>query len=435
MIRDIIAKKINCVVVYKLDRLIRSLREFYTLNDLFIEYKVHFVCTDFNIDTSTAVGNLGLNMLLSVAQFERDIASDRIRDKLQQRAQKGMWHGGTLPYGYGNVDKKLIINHQEAERLRFIYQMYSQNPSVSHVRQELHLRGWYNRKGKLWNKTYLYKMLKNKLYIGLIKHNEVYYKGIHKPIISKELFEQVQSLLPNRSHVKSKINRTYLLKGLLKCGSCYSFMTPHYTRKTRKDGSKYNIPYYRCTKKTHHSYDACSTKSLNAENIEKQVVDYISKLSRKESLLNAIEKELNQEQSRSIKPVQEEKQLIEKRIADINSQIDNLIEALGKGKVSIEFIEQAIGEKKEEKEKLDEKLSTINRNIKENLFRPYDINPLKESIFNLNTIFNHLTPKEKSEALQCMVKDIEVHSDQLVLNLYELLDVYDGSQKRSFWWS
>jgi site-specific DNA recombinase len=146
------------------------------------------------------MGRLLRNVLLDFAQFEREMTADRTRDKMFQRAQKGLWNGGNVPYGYDAESKKLIANSQEADRLRFMFHRFAEMPSLSSLRRELHQRGWYARSGKPWGKMALDHILRNPIYCGLIRFNEQRFKGEHKALIDEVLFTKIQSLRRDRGH-------------------------------------------------------------------------------------------------------------------------------------------------------------------------------------------------------------------------------------------
>src|SRR5215472_1574156 len=137
--------------------------------DLFDRYGVKFVSVTQSLDTQNPMGRLLRNVLLDFAQFEREMTADRTRDKMYQRAQKGLWNGGHTPYGYVAENKRLIVNVEEATRVRFMFQRFADTPSLARLREELHRRGWYARSGKPWSKTALDQILRNPTYYGVIR--------------------------------------------------------------------------------------------------------------------------------------------------------------------------------------------------------------------------------------------------------------------------
>lgn len=134
--------------------------------DLFDRFGVKFVSVTQSLDTQNPMGRLLRNVLLDFAQFEREMTADRTRDKMYQRAQKGFWNGGNPPYGYKAENKRLLVDNENAERLRFMFHFFSESPSLARLRDQLHRRGWYSRSGRPWTKSALDQILKNPIYCG-----------------------------------------------------------------------------------------------------------------------------------------------------------------------------------------------------------------------------------------------------------------------------
>jgi site-specific DNA recombinase len=296
-----------------------------------------------SLDTQNPMGRLLRNVLLDFAQFEREMTADRTRGKMFQRAQKGFWNGGNVPYGYIAENKRLLVNMEEASRLRFMFHRFAEVSSLSRLRDELHRRGWYARSGKPWSKTQLDYILRNAIYCGLIRFNEQRFKGEQEALIEEVLFTKVQSLRRDRSHGSTKLSRVFLLKGLIRCSDCGSWTTPHYTQKRHKDGSVYRIPYYCCTKTMHFDNSVCRVKHINADIVERTVVQKLSDLSQNEAFLKTSVEELNGDLKQKTEPLEREASQIKKRLGEIDGEIGRYIKALGQGKLSIERLEAEIG--------------------------------------------------------------------------------------------
>ncbi len=194
MYKDIREGKINIAIVYKIDTLSRPLKDFYQIMDFFKEHVVSFISITERFDTSTLSDRLMRNMLLTSAQFERELASERTKDKLYQRAQKGLWNGGTAPYGYERKDKKLIINEKEAKIVRAIYAYYIEYGSLANIYKMLKEKEIVYRRGKLISKSAIWRILRNVVYTGKVYYGGNIYQGLHEPIISEEVFEFSQQV-------------------------------------------------------------------------------------------------------------------------------------------------------------------------------------------------------------------------------------------------
>ncbi|HEU5048588.1 MAG TPA: recombinase family protein [Rickettsiales bacterium] len=214
LLQDISEGKIDIVVVYKVDRLTRSLADFAKIIETFDKRNVSFVSVTQQFNTTSSMGRLTLNVLLSFAQFEREVTGERIRDKIAASKKKGMWMGGLAPLGYDVVHKKLVINPQEAETIRYIFTRYLELGCVRILQEEIAEKGIRSKpreKGRKYGKSILsrgtlYNMLSNPLYIGQVRHKGVTYPGQHEAIIDLALWDQVQNVLNNNA-VKSGSNR------------------------------------------------------------------------------------------------------------------------------------------------------------------------------------------------------------------------------------
>jgi site-specific DNA recombinase len=251
LLDDIRAKRVDVVVVYKVDRLTRSLADFAKIVEVFDAHGVSFVSVTQAFNTTSSMGRLTLNVLLSFAQFEREVTGERIRDKIAASKKKGLWMGGFVPFGYRPHDRTLIINEEEAATVRAIFQLYRELGSVTTLQSELAERNIQTRpftsaSNKEWgnrpfSRGHLYKMLSNPIYAGKIAHKGEQYEGQHEAIIPQETWDAVQQqLASNCRNTKSgaRAKDPSLLAGLLVDGDSAHLTCSH----TVKDGKRYR--YY-----------------------------------------------------------------------------------------------------------------------------------------------------------------------------------------------
>jgi len=207
LFKDIEAGEVNIVVVYKVDRLTRSLMDFAKIVELFDKHSASFVSITQHFNTTTSMGRLTLNVLLSFAQFEREVTGERIRDKIAASKKKGMWMGGGVPIGYKLENKKLVPDEEYMTTVETIFEKYLKFKSVLKLKSYLDENYIRSRTDRKFSKGNLYKILVNKINIGLITHKGTDYKGEHQGIINKEVFNRVQELLnQNRVAKKCSIN-------------------------------------------------------------------------------------------------------------------------------------------------------------------------------------------------------------------------------------
>lgn len=195
LIQDIKENKIDIVVVYKVDRLTRSLMDFSKIIEVFDKHETSFVSVTQHFNTTTSMGRLTLNILLSFAQFEREVTGERIRDKVAASKKKGMWMGGCVPIGYKRENKKLIINEEQADKVRVIFDEYLRLGSVPRLKEYLENKNIKTQTGKSFSKGQLYHILSNKIYMGKIIHKDNVYEGEHESIIIDSVFLETQKLL------------------------------------------------------------------------------------------------------------------------------------------------------------------------------------------------------------------------------------------------
>ena len=224
---DVQAGKVQIIVVYKVDRLTRSLADFAKMVELFDKQGVSFVSVTQQFNTTTSMGRLTLNVLLSFAQFEREVTGERIRDKIAASKAKGMWMGGVVPLGYEPKDRTLVPIPEEAEQVQHIFKRYQALANVWDLQDELKRDGIRSKRrilkdgretgGKIMTRGMLYHLLQNPLYIGQIRHKNKTYSGQHEAIVPMELWTSVQDKLSgNRIERKHKVRKSQsLLTGLL----------------------------------------------------------------------------------------------------------------------------------------------------------------------------------------------------------------------------
>jgi site-specific DNA recombinase len=284
LLADIEADKIDCVVVYKIDRLSRSLLDFAKMMDTFERNHVAFVSTTQQFNSATSMGRLVLNMLLSFAQFEREIISERTRDKIAATRRRGKWTGGHPLLGY-EVDErcKLVVNEDEAARVRAIFALYLEREALLPVVQELARRGWTNKRwttrkgrqrgGRLFTKTTLHQLLANVVYPGKVRYKTEVHQGEHTAIVDPETWQKAQAVLRrNGRRTRASIRTEFdaLLKGLLRCAPCGCAMTPAHTRRGAR-----RYQYYTCVGAQQRGWHTCPSKSVPAGEIERFVIERV----------------------------------------------------------------------------------------------------------------------------------------------------------------
>ncbi|BBE50866.1 DNA-invertase hin [Ferriphaselus amnicola] len=297
LMADIEEGKIDIVVVYKIDRLTRSLADFSRMIDVFERHGVSFVSVTQQFNTTTSMGRLMLNILLSFAQFEREVTGERIRDKITASKKKGMWMGGIPPLGYDVENRRLVPNPKEANLVRHIFKRFVEIGSTTLLVKEMRLDGatskaWVTQDGKVRegrpiDKSLLYKVLNNRTYLGELRHKEQWYRAEHPPIIDQQVWDDVQAILSVNGRQRAKTTRVtkvpFLLKGIVFGSDGYALSPWH---STNRQGRSYR--YYIPQRDTKEYAGASGLPRLPAAQLEGAVLDQLRGIMRNPAMTGEI---------------------------------------------------------------------------------------------------------------------------------------------------
>lgn len=278
-------RQVDVVVVYKVDRLSRSLVDFSQVMEHFHRLGVAFVSVTQHFSTTDAVGRLTLNMLMSFAEFEREMIADRIRDKVRAARRKGRWTGGIVPFGYRSEKGRLQVHEEEAVWVRRVFHWYQEGASALDITQRLNAEGVRPRSSKKgsspsenpWTKALVLHLLKCRIYLGQIACQGEFVLAEHEGLLDLELFEAVQAKLALHARPQARLSRNpaYLIRGILVCAQCEVLMTSASSYRNDKA-----LRYYRCKTRDKRGKDACPSPQVPAEALEDfviaQVQDFLS---------------------------------------------------------------------------------------------------------------------------------------------------------------
>jgi site-specific DNA recombinase len=418
LITDIKEGKINCIVVYKVDRLSRSLLDFVKLLELFEKYNVVFVSVTQAFNTNNSIGRLTLNILLSFAQFEREIISERVKDKMGAARKKGRFIGGMpiLGYDIDKVNHKFIVNEKEATLIREIFDLYLKEKSLLSVAMILNEKGYRTKQfmsktgrvfgGTKFKNTNVQLIIKNVLYIGKVKYSGDLYKGTHEAIVSEEVFNKAQEILAN-NRVERKNPRnaknTGLLNNILRCKACDSIMFHTYTSK--KEERKYR--YYVCMNAQKRGYKNCPNRSVNAQQIENIVVISLMKIATDLQLRKETLQDVNECIQKEIETHNKGTKVLIKDVAVLREKINGLKESLKNPNGDAEKIEQELKiltARYSEYEQLLTDARVKETTLGQKLIADYE---LEQALIVNSVIWETLFPQEKHKALKLMLKQID----------------------------
>lgn len=293
LLDDVRAGKVDIIVTYKIDRLSRSLRDFHKLWDVLAEHNVEFVSVTQQFNTTDSMGRLMLNILLSFAEFDRELDADRARDKMIASKKKGLWMHGVPPLGYDLKERRLAINKTEVGLVRFIFEHFAEHGSAIDLLRELRGRGatskvWTTQAGrqitgKPIDKSLLYKMLANRTYLGELRHHDQWFPGAHPAVIEGELWERVQTRLAGPVPARERVDAdkvAFPLRGLLFAADGRA-LTPWHT--TKKNGRTYR--YYLSTRALHEGATGKAALRFPAAELEAAVVQQLRHVLKMPALL------------------------------------------------------------------------------------------------------------------------------------------------------
>ena len=418
---DVEAGKVDCVVVYKVDRLSRSLLDFGRIMETFDGHNVSFVSVTQQFNTTTSMGRLTLNILLSFAQFEREIISERTRDKIAAARRRGKWSGGAPVLGYdiqrGPGGSKLVVNAKEAKRVQEIFKLYLEIESLITTVRELDRRGWANkvwqtsvgrqRGGRAFDKPALFKLLTNVTYLGKVTYKGQPFEGEHKAILDEDTFGRVQGTLRRGRRIGQKHpgnKHGALLKGLVRCKACGCDMGHYFTSK--KDGRRYR--YYVCYNAQKRGWASCPAPSLPAGELEQFVVNQIKAIGRDDGVVKDAIRRARQQ-------VHADVDALESQQATLGKQGRELTRQVGRVAARTQRDPAAAGELADIQARLkdvEQQATSLNEQIVAAKSRLPDDEELAGAIEAFGPVWDTLSPAEQTRLIHLLVQHVEYDSER-----------------------
>jgi len=427
MLKDIKNRKIDVLLCTKIDRVHRSLVDFYKLHELLEAHEVTFVSLSENWDTSTPMGRFGLKLTLAVAELEREQTSQRTKEKMRWRAEQGLRNGGQV-FGY-DIDPEnrgvLKVNSEEAKLIRLIFETYRELRSFRRTAQKLNEMGYrtksyQSRRGhihgnKKFTKCAVIHILQNPVYIGKVTHYDSLFDGKHDAIIDERLWQDVNDQMRANRVVRAKPREqkmhTFLLEGLIRCGWCGGYLTPTYS-----GGRNGTYFYYQCTK-VHNGGDECKMKRVSAEDIEEVIARRLIEMSKDQNLLTEILDEADTA-SRKERKILEERRNIQKRaLAPIEQEIANIVKFIAQGKGSA-ALSTEIERLEIQKQEIEGELERIELEARELKNRTISAEVVSEGLGFFEQAWQVATPKQRKDLMRLHVHRIIWTPEKIKMGLY-----------------
>ncbi len=419
LLNDIDAGRVDVVVVYKVDRLSRSLLDFAKVMDRFNKAGAAFVSVTQNFSTADAMGRLTRNFLMSFAEFEREMISERTRDKIAGSRRRGKWTGGAVPIGYEAQDKKLVIIEHEAHVVRDIFERYLDKQSALEIAQ--HLNDTHQltkqrvtskgrvRAGRDWTKDAVLRILKNPVYAGLMPYSGDVFDGEHEAIIDPATFHRVATYLKKHGAGRTGKPRSgeYLLTGRLFC-VCGMAMTGKGTRKKKGGAKKYR--YYQCVNKDKRGRRACESRPLPAGAIERFVVARIRDATADGNLADEVTRRMDRYFDQKRAALEEEQKTLPKQIAELSAEIKKLIDTIIKVNESarrqiearIEELGRAMGKHELRIVELERTLNSLDDLQSEGRW-------VSGALKTFDTVWDVMSPANRMRLIEAVVKKVIVN--------------------------
>jgi len=413
------------VVVYKVDRLSRSLLDFAQMMERFNVAGTSFVSVTQNFSTADAMGRLTLNMLMSFAEFEREMISERTRDKISASRRKGKWTGGPVPLGYVVENKKLVVHELEAVLVREIFALYHEHRSSLVVTRMLNEREQTKKpcptaggesSRSWWTTNDVRRVLKNPIYAGYMASGDELFEGEHSALIEHSVFTRTQAMLAGATKARSVAvrNPEYLLRGVLRCPRCRSLFTTASTTSGRATHR-----YYRCVTRDKRGKEACPSRPLPAGPIEAYVVERMREATLDGSLAAEVTESVRARVAARRKDLRIEHRKLPPQIADLAAAVSRTAEteATVTGPAS-RIVEARLQDTSDQLARAESRLAAVERELAVLDAIEVEASWVADRLSEFHQIWDVLTPENRGRLLRAVIERVEVDEPSNEVKLF-----------------
>ena len=431
LLQSIQEGKVNGVIVYKLDRLTRNSRDFHMLIELFEERNVAFVSATESIDTKSPQGRLMTAIMVQFAQYDREMDVERSKDFHLARARKGLWCAGLPPLGYDLKDKLLVVNEEEAQSVRRVFDLYFTHKSTFRVADDLNRQGFlrktYRTKdgktfgGKPFDPDTVTRILQRKIYIGLITNERTgqEFPGQHQPIVSPEVFETAQKLLASHNKREGELfygvnKHGFLLKGLIRCGECRSAVVGYIQPQKKK-----TYRYYKCLAKVNGLPIRCHFTSIGAQKLEEYLIEKLAAVGYDRPLLEKVVHKVKMLVQEHLPPMEAERREIMGRLEIIRQEIRNLI-GMAKGQGASSEATRELHKLEAVQRELEARVGELDARIGYRKRAVYDVDVIQGALQRFARFVYKMPLDQRIRTIRLLVRQVTVFKDRLRAELHEL---------------
>jgi len=423
LVADVEKEKFQAVLVWKISRLSRNMLDTLTLLDKFEDYGVKFISYSENFDTGSPIGRLVVQLMASIAEMERNTLSENVKLGMTQRAREGSWNGGVV-FGYDSVNKELVVNEDEAEVVRQIFEMYASGKGLKAIANHLNKAGFHTKHNRHFSINGIATILDNHVYIGKIRWlqvenwdtrrrkgknpNPILVDGKHKSIISEELWGIVQARRKSRSFKQKQSNEPFLLSSLLRCPDCGQGMVPSITTATRKDGTKKKHRYYVCSNFHNKGSSACKANSIRAYQAEEEIINrLLGFLSDSESFISTIEG-LNKQTVHSTMQIKDELEQIVQQLVEVNALQEKYMQAFEQNLFPIAILQERLQKVSSNKTELEQKKNELSIYLSSSDSKVISPNLVRILLEKFVAVFQQSTRDRQKQLFQLLLKRISI---------------------------
>ena len=419
MLSDAKEGKFDVLVVYRIGRLSRRLRDFVQIIKILEEAGVAFKSVTEPIDTSSSLGKLLMHLLAVFAQFESDLIVERTVAGMDKKAKMGEWCGGFIPYGYTYLKEKkmLMINEEETVIIRMIFYLYTQKGmGAKSIAKKLNHEGYRTRRGHLWSVDAVIRILRSPLYVGKIARKDTLYSGKHPAIIPTEVREKAQRILNERSEnhsLRRSNGSNYFLSGLLRCARCGARLVG-----VCAYGRREKYKYYVCNGKMKHG--ECGLPSMPKERLEKAIFLQLKEIFSNATLVNKVLEKVNLKLREKIPVLEKELELLDRKIRGKEDLATLYFKKFEKEKSLSSLVEKRLKNLAQELEELKQTRHKLHRKMETQRFQPASFHDIEKVIADLERTFLQASTGEVKKMLRLVIRRLDVHSPEFVEPYYRI---------------